>query len=198
MKFLFDMDGTVTSQETLPIIASHFGIEKEIGQLTSETIKGNIPFIESFIRRVNMLSDLPVDQVADLLENIPLYSELQKFICEHRQDCIIVTGNLSCWTSKLCKKIGCRGYFSEALVKDNKVEKLKSILRKEEIVRLYQQLGESVVFIGDGNNDLEAMRIANVSIAVGLTHLPAKSLYSVCDYLIFEENALCRQLNQLL
>lgn len=198
MKFLFDMDGTVTSQETLPIIAHHFGIEKEIELLTSETIKGNIPFIESFIRRVNMLGELPVDQIADLLENVELYTGIQKFISENRKDCIIVTGNLSCWTNKLCKRIGCKGYFSEALVENNKVSKLQSILRKEEIVKLYQQLGENVVFIGDGNNDLEAMRMANISIAAGLTHAPAKSLYSICDYLIFDEKALCRQLNQLL
>lgn len=54
MKFLFDMDGTVTSCETLPLIASNFGIETKIDALTRETVQGNIPFIESFIRRVNL------------------------------------------------------------------------------------------------------------------------------------------------
>ena len=67
MKFLFDLDGTVTSEETVPLISSHFGVESEIHQLTLETVKGNIPFIESFIRRVNILGNLPVDEVAHLL-----------------------------------------------------------------------------------------------------------------------------------
>ena len=54
-------------------------------------------------------------------------------------------------------------------------------LRKEQIVEQYKALGETVVFIGDGNNDIEAMRIADVSIASGLTHKPAKSILTVTD-----------------
>ena len=77
------------------------------------------------------------------------------------------------------------------------VVKLKTILHKEQIVDQYKALGETVVFVGDGNNDLEAMRHANVSIATGLTHNPAQSLMSVCDYVVFDENALVRQLKQL-
>lgn len=34
MKFLFDLDGTVTSKETLPIIAEHFGVQDQIAELT--------------------------------------------------------------------------------------------------------------------------------------------------------------------
>lgn len=198
MKFLFDMDGTITSCETLPIISAHFKISEEIDELTKETVKGNIPFIESFIRRVNILGKLPVSEVSNLLETVPLYHKISSFIQTHRADCIVVTGNLRCWCDKLSKKIGCQSYFSEALVEDDKVQKIESILRKEQIVDMYKALGETVVFIGDGNNDLEAMRHANISIATGLTHTPAKSLYAIADYIVFNEEALCRQLNQLL
>jgi choline kinase len=79
----------------------------------------------------------------------------------------------------------------------DRVVKLKSILRKEDIVDRYRALGETVVFIGDGNNDLEAMRHSNISIATGLTHNPAQSLLSICDYVVYNEQALCRQLKQL-
>lgn len=51
MKFLFDLDGTVTSKETLPIIAEHFGVQDQIAELTHHTVQGNVPFVESFIRR---------------------------------------------------------------------------------------------------------------------------------------------------
>ena len=87
-----------------------------------------------------------------------------------------MTGNLTCWCEGLFKKIGCQCYGSEALCEDDKVVKLKTILRKEQIVGQYKALGETVVFIGDGNNDLEAMRHANVSIATGLTHNPDHEL----------------------
>jgi HAD superfamily phosphoserine phosphatase-like hydrolase len=197
MKFLFDLDGTVTSQETLPVIAKYFNCQEEISELTKRTVAGNVPFVESFIRRVNILGHYSVKETNDLLANVPLYPEIAKFITEHKNDCVIVTGNLTCWCEGLFKKIGCQCYGSEAECEGDKVVKLKTILRKEAIVDQYKALGETVVFIGDGNNDLEAIRHANISVALGLTHSPAQSLLSVCDYVIFNEKALCRQMRQL-
>lgn len=197
MKFLFDLDGTVTSAETLPIIANHFECKDEISELTKRTVQGNIPFVESFIRRVNILGKYSVSETSDLLAQVPLYPEIKKFIDSHREDCIIVTGNLTCWCDGLFKKIGCQCYGSEAECEGDKVVKLKSILRKEQVVDQYKALGETVVFIGDGNNDLEAMRHANISISVGLTHNPAQSLMAITDYVVYNEHALCRQLCQL-
>ena len=197
MKFLFDLDGTVTSAETLPIIANHFECKEEIAELTKRTIQGNIPFIESFIRRVNILGKYSVRETSDLLAQVSLYPEVKKFIDAHRADCVIVTGNLTCWCEGLFKKIGCQCYGSEAECENDKVVKLKSILRKEQIVDQYKALGETVIFIGDGNNDLEAMRHANISISVGLTHNPAQSLLAITDYVIYNEHALCRQMCQL-
>lgn len=197
MKFLFDLDGTVTSEETLPIIANHFNCVEQISELTAKTVQGNVPFIESFIRRVNILGAYSVSETTRLLSEVPLYPAIAKFIEEHKEDCVIVTGNLTCWCEGLFKKIGCQCYGSEALCEDDKVVKLKTILRKEQIVDQYKALGETVVFIGDGNNDLEAMRHANVSMATGLTHNPAQSLMSICDYVIFNEQALVRQMRQL-
>lgn len=198
MKILFDLDGTITAQETLPVIAEHFGVEEKITELTAQTVQGNVPFIESFIRRVNILGNLPVSEISELLAQVPVYPMLYEFIQQHKEDCVVVTGNLSCWCAGLRERLQCKTYCSEAEVVDNKVVKLISILRKEQIVDLYKAAGEQVVFVGDGNNDLEAMRHADVSIATGLTHQPARSLYSICDYIIFNEKALCRQLSQLL
>lgn len=197
MKYLFDLDGTVTSLETLPIIANHFDCKEEIAELTKRTVQGNIPFIESFIRRVNILGKYPVSETSELLAQVPLYPEIKKFIDTHKEDCVIVTGNLTCWCEGLFKRIGCQCYGSEAECEDDRVVKLKSILRKEQVVDQYKAMGETVVFIGDGNNDLEAMRHANISIAAGLTHAPAQSLMAITDYVIFNEHALCRQLRQL-
>lgn len=198
MKFLFDLDGTVTSMETLPLIAEHFGVQDEIMELTRQTVQGNVPFIESFIKRVGILGKLPVSEVNDLLTDVPLYPQLHDFIAANKEHCVIVTGNLSCWCEGLMKRIGCEYYCSEGEVEANQVVKINTILRKEQVVDTFKAIGETVVFVGDGNNDLEAMRHANISIAAGLTHSPAKSLFAITDYVFFNETALCRQLNLLL
>ena len=197
-QFIFDLDGTVTSQETLPLISKKFNIQDKIDSLTIETVKGNIPFIESFIRRVYILGELPIDEVSNLLENVEVYKNVVKFINEHKNNCVVATGNLECWIKKLSQKIGCCCYCSDGIIENNKVVKLTSILKKENLVRRYQSEGQKVVFIGDGNNDVEAMRLADVSIASGLTHMPANGVLSVADYLVLNEEGLCRQLNQLL
>jgi HAD superfamily phosphoserine phosphatase-like hydrolase len=198
IKFIFDLDGTVTAEETLPVIAHHFNIEAEIDEITRETIQGNIPFVESFIRRVGILGQLPVSEISELLANVRLYPQLFDFIRQNCEHCVIATGNLACWVDKLIRKIGCAAYCSEAIVENDKVVKLTKILRKEIVVEELKRQGNTVVYIGDGNNDMEAMRSADIAIAAGLTHQPSKSLLPITNYLIFNEKALCRQLNQLL
>lgn len=197
MKFIFDLDGTITKQETLPIISKHFGVDDEISVLTKRTIKGDVPFIESFIQRVNILGDLPVSEINDLLAEVPLSPKVVKFIQTHKQDCIIATGNFSGWVEKIANKIGCQYFSSDGIVKDNKIVKLTHILKKESIVDNFKAQGEDVVFIGDGNNDVEAMRSADIAIACGLVHQPAKSVLTVADYAVFDEYALCRLLTQI-
>lgn len=197
-KFIFDLDGTITQQETLPLLAMHFDIEEEIESLTRETIQGNVPFIESFIRRVFILGKLPVDAIASLLSTIPLHAKVYEFIQEHKEDCIIATGNINYWVEQLLSRIGCVTYSSEGILEDNKIVKIQNILKKEEIVKQYKAKGERVIFIGDGNNDVEAMRYSDISIASGITHQPARSVLSIAHYLVYTEEALCRQLHQLL
>ncbi|EAK7840898.1 TPA: HAD-IB family phosphatase [Campylobacter jejuni] len=197
-KFIFDLDGTITKEETLPLISQKFQIQDKINELTLNTVKGNVPFIESFIKRVHLLGLLPIDEISKLLETVSLYDQVVNFINLNSDKCIIATGNLECWVDGLLKKIGCDYDCSYAEVHNNKVVKLKKILKKEELVKYYKNLGYKIVFIGDGNNDVEAMRMSDISIASGLTHYPANSVLSVADYLVFSEEALCRQLNQLL
>lgn len=197
MKFLFDLDGTITSQETLPIIARLGDVADRIDGLTKETVRGNVPFVESFIQRVTILKDISVRAISNRLAEVPLYEELHRFLLDHREDCIVVTGNLSCWCEGLFAKIGCRSFSSDALVENDRVVKINSILRKETVVDYFRSQGEKVVFVGDGNNDMEAMRHADISVSAGLTHHPANSLFAITDYMVFNETALCRLLNQL-
>lgn len=196
-RFIFDLDGTISTEETLPLIASHFHIEKEIDTLTRETVAGTTPFTESFIKRVHLLSHLPVSEVRELLGRVSLFRGVLDFIAGHRKNCVLATGNLDCWVEELVGRIGIESHMSSASVDNDRIKRITKILQKEDVVAMFKERGETVVFIGEGNNDMEAMRLADVSVASGLVHIPANSVLSMADYLVFEEGALCRLLNQL-
>ena len=197
MKFIFDLDGTVTLEETLPLIAKKFGKQGLIEELTRKTIRGDIPFVESFIKRVEILGSIPENEISDLLENVTLNDGILDFIRENSEDCIVLTGNYSGWIDGLAKKIPCKVMSSQGYYDQNGVTKITSIIKKENVVKELQASGETVIFIGDGNNDAEAMRTADVSVACGIVHYPARSVLNVADFLVIDTKALKRLLNQI-
>jgi HAD superfamily phosphoserine phosphatase-like hydrolase len=194
MKFIFDLDGTLTTEETLPLIAREFGIEKDIAELTKLSIKGEIPFMESFINRVNLLSEIDVNQVANLLARVGLNEEILEFIAENRKECLVLTGNFSGWISILIERIGCEVISSSGYVNDSNRLELTSIIKKEQIIKELKKDGEFIVYVGDGNNDAEAMKLSDVSIACGLVHPPANPVMQVADYAVYNTSALMRLL----
>lgn len=184
-------------QETLPLIAKRFGKTKQIYNLTKKTIKGDIPFIESFLTRVGILGNIPEKKIDELLGKVRLNHKLLHFIKKNSKDCVVLTGNYFGWISKLTRRIPCKVLASEGCLDGKKSVKLSKILKKEEIVKSIRKNGEKVVFIGDGNNDAEAMRFADVAIACGIVHYPARSVLSLADFYIADTNALIRLLDQI-
>jgi HAD superfamily phosphoserine phosphatase-like hydrolase len=196
--FLFDLDGTITADETLPAIASGISLEKEIKELTASTILGTTPFIESFINRVNLLKPYPLSDIKAVLKDIKLHNHLVDFISNNRDICFIVTGNLDCWIDDLTSRVNCKFYSSIGQVKGDKLIKLESILYKATVVKDFKDKGYEVVFVGEGNNDAEAIRLADIGIAFGGVHWPSNSVLQFATHAIFEEKELCRFLKQLL
>jgi len=198
MKFLFDLDGTVTQQETLPIIARHFGVDAPMARLTEQAVSGAVPYEQSLRNRVMMLRDCSVREVALLLASVPLHEFVGKFIAEHSANCAVVTSNLDCWCSSLIQRLGCQGFCSQAITCDDKLVKIASIIKKERIVEHFKEQGETVVFVGDGHNDLQAMQHAHIAIATGLAHPPAPSLIPIAHYIANNQQSLHNLLTTLI
>ena len=65
--YCFDLDGTLTRQELLPLIASSIGLEDEISVLTEATINGVLSFDKSFKLRVRLLRDAKLEWIHSAL-----------------------------------------------------------------------------------------------------------------------------------
>lgn len=193
--FLFDFDGTITAAELLPLIAREVGLEQEIAALTRDTMDGRLPFDESFRSRVELLRTTPVARVAEIVAAAPVFPRLLDWIVEHRDRCWVVTGNLDCWVAGWMERHGLRYFASTAAMEDGEVSGVASVLRKESV--LGQFAGRRTVMVGDGANDAQIMADADVGIGFATLHDIPPVVLEVADWVVLDEDALCRTLSQL-
>lgn len=196
--FCFDLDGTITTTELLPCIASELGVTDEIATLTRLTMEGHIPFTDSMRLRCLILGQLPVERVHSIVESVPLESLLVEFINERPDDCAIVTGNLDIWLKPLIQRLRCRWICSKASQRLGRLS-LDSILDKGQALRDIRASGdyERHVAIGDGANDAPMLAEADIGIAYGAVHSPALVAVAASTMLINSPEALCRLLKAL-
>ena len=197
-KFVFDLDGTITKVETLPILAAELDLADEMKILTDLTLSGQIPFDKSFRLRYLVLRNLPLKKIQDVMATIELDEEISAFIAEHKKNCAVVTGNLDCWIEPLADKIGCEIFSSTSELDDKNSPVLKKILDKGAVVRELKKTCDKVVAIGESFNDVPMFEAADVSIAFGGVHKPVDAAISVANYVVFDSGALCRLLKKFL
>ena len=184
--FLFDMDSTITRKEVLPEISLKINKLEEMRELTEATMRGEIPFRTSFLRRVGILSDISVNEVNGIVAEIPLNEAIVDFIANNHDRCYVVTGNLDIWISGLMQRLGMLNhtYCSKADVVDDRISKVVSVVDKEMTVRQFVQ---PMVAIGDGDNDAGMCRMAEIGIGFGGVREIAPALLRSCDYAFYDD-----------
>ena len=190
--FLFDLDGTLTRQELLPLIAAEVGLEEEMRLLTRLTIAGQVPFEASFRMRFAMLRSVDVARVRAAVENVELDPALASFISDHRDRCFVATGNLRPWIEPLTSRLGCEVFCNEAVEVDGRLVELEALVRKSEPVHRLRERFDRIVAIGDGANDMPMFESADVGVAFGGVHPPYEGLMEIAQYATFSGESLCR------
>ena len=196
-KFAFDLDGTVTKVETLPLLAAELGLAEEMKILTDLTLNGKIPFEKSFRMRYLILRNIPLKRIQEIMDSVELDEEIATFIREHKDACAIVTGNLDCWIEPIITKLGCANFSSTSELDEKKIPVLKKILDKGSAIRELKKSSDKAIAVGESFNDVPMFEEANISIAYGGVHKPVSTAISVSDYVVFDGGALCRLLKML-
>ncbi len=192
--FCFDLDGTVTSQEILPLISKEIGLHEEIDLLTQITLKGIIPFQTSFKLRVKLLAQIPVDKVKKIVAAVRLEKAISEFIRNHHDVCYVVTGNLDVWVADFIKdELGCGFFTSKAKTNTDTLE-LDSILDKKDAILDLRSKFDRIITIGDSMNDCSMFEAADVRIAFGGVHEPVQSLKKMSDYVVYDASSLVKLL----
>ncbi len=195
--FLFDLDATITKVEILPQIAKAINKEEEMRALTELTMQGEIPFEQSFLKRIELLKDIPVDEVSDMVRDIPVNDKIVDFIRENSERCYVVTGNLDVWISRLMDRIGMSEHClcSKARVSDNRITEVLKVIDKSKAIAA---IDKPFVAVGDGNNDAEMIAAAEVGIGFGGVRDIAPAVMQSATHATYSEEKLCQFLRQLL
>ena len=195
--YCFDLDGTITAQEILPLIAAEVDLYDEIQALTEATIKGVLPFNSSFRLRCKLLSDVPISRVNKIVSKVPLFPSVLEFIQSQPDNCYVITGNLDVWVSGLLDRIGARCYSSTADFKGDQLLGVAHIIDKGEAVKALRSQYDRIVAIGDGVGDLTMFESSDVKIAFGGVHPPIEAVLKSSDLVCGSEQALMSALRGL-
>ncbi|MEY8392216.1 phosphoserine phosphatase [Lachnospiraceae bacterium] len=195
--FLFDLDATITRQEILPAISRKLGVYEQMCSLTERTERGELPFQQSFLQRVELLRQVPVSEVRRLVADVPVNERLAEFIRTHRQRCYIATAHLDIWVEELIKKqdIEHHIFCSQASVKDGYMREILSIVDKNAV---QNKIGFPCVAVGDGNHDAEMIQAAEIGIGYGGVHKVAPAVLACASHAVYQEDKLVEFLERLL
>lgn len=196
--FCFDLDGTITTTEVLPCIASELDLADEVATLTSATMQGHIPFEASFRLRCALLGSISPEKIRSIVADIPLEPNISNFIRENKDRCFVVTGNLDIWIAPLVEQLGCRLFSSHATYVEGRL-RLSRILRKSEAIAQIRELPQfdRVIGIGDGANDVPMLEAADIGISFGGVHPPSQEAVFASQFISHEGSSLCRLLRAL-
>lgn len=194
--FLFDLDSTITKQEILPTVAKREGLYDQMNTLTESSMRGEIPFKQSFLQRVELLKQIPVSEVQDIISKIELNNKLVEFIQVNKSRSYIVTGNLDIWIERLMEKLGMQKnvFCSKAIQYGDYVQDVFNIVDKNAVIK---QMVLPFVAVGDGNNDAEMIDAAEVGIGYGGVRPIAPSVLECATHVVYQEDKLVDLLNKL-
>ncbi len=174
----FDMDSTLVQTEIVDEMAARAGVESEVAKLTERAMNGELDFEQSLRARVAKLKGLDVQQMQDILQNLPFTPGAEKFIRTVQKlgyKLALISGGFSYFAGAIKEKWNLDYAFANDLEiqngsltgnlkgsiidADQKALLLKVIAQQEKIDL------EQVVAVGDGANDLSMLATAGLGIA---------------------------------
>ncbi len=194
---VMDMDSTLIQVEVIDELAKSAGSGKEVSDITSKAMNGELSFNESLSKRVELLRGLDENVLDEIYHNIPFTpgaKKLVKILKKLGYKTAVISGGFTFFTNRLKDELGLDYAFANKLEiingkvtgkvlgdiinGESKAEILEDIAVKEDISL------DQVVAIGDGANDLLMLDKAGLGIAFN-AH---KTVREKADYNISQKN----------
>jgi phosphoserine phosphatase len=175
---VFDMDSTLIQCEVIDELARAAGVGDQVAAITEAAMRGEIPFNESFSRRLATLRGLDESVLEGIARDLPITEGAERLISTLKQlgyKVGILSGGFSYFAEHLKDRFGidCVSANQLDIVDGRLTGEVKGEIvngeRKAELLRgMAQQLGidmRQTIAVGDGANDLPMLSIAGLGVA---------------------------------
>jgi phosphoserine phosphatase len=173
----FDLDNVLIDGEAIDEIGKLMGVETKISKITKKAMEGDLDFETSLKERVALLKGASVEDIKEVVSNIPLMKGAEETIAELKKrgyKIATITGSFEIIANRMKDDLGLDYAFSNVLheedgkltgevsgplVTGSKAEVLKEIMEMEKIK------AEESAAVGDGANDVSMLEEAGLGIA---------------------------------
>lgn len=175
---VFDFDSTLMDGETITILSSAMGKDKEVGDITSRAMAGELDFYESLVKRVKLIEGLELSKALEIASNLPFITgakDIISYLKSKNIKTVVFSGGFHIATDAAQQKLGFDLNFANELHHKNGIltgnvggemmfgdSKGKMLLRLKDFMGLSS---DEVACVGDGANDLSMFKEAGTGIA---------------------------------
>ena len=176
--FLLDVDSTLINEEVIDLLAAQAGVSKEVSQITSSAMAGELDFSESLVKRVSLLAGLSITAIAQVQRKITLTNGAADLITalHSRGDIVaVVSGGFTEIISPLLATLKISKFKANSLeiiegkltgkVNGEIVDRRAKAEFLKELVALSGIPLSDTVAIGDGANDIDMIQSAGIGVA---------------------------------
>ncbi len=175
MLVIFDVEGVLYDAEYLPLLAKLVGKEEEIMDITLKGIRGEIPWEEGLLRRIDALRGIDHDRALAIAAQMPIMNGAKE-ACQKLKKAgwklLAVSGGFTIMTDRLKEELGLDHVASNELVfKDGRLAGVDIMVNSNKanavakMVRQWNEKKEDTVAVVDGANDLNLFDIAGLRVA---------------------------------
>ncbi|GIU71104.1 MAG: hypothetical protein KatS3mg003_0583 [Candidatus Nitrosocaldaceae archaeon] len=175
MLVIFDVEGVLYDAEYLPLLAKLVNKEEEIMDITLKGIRGEIPWEEGLLRRIDALRGIKYEDALRIAKEMPLMPGAKEVCYKLKRAgwrLIAVSGGFTIMMDKLKEELGLDYIASNELIFNNGILTGVDIMvnsnKVNAIAKVIKEFGESkenIVSVVDGANDLKLFDIAGLRVA---------------------------------
>ncbi|RMF32194.1 MAG: phosphoserine phosphatase SerB [Candidatus Nitrosothermus koennekii] len=175
MLVIFDVEGVLYDAEYLPLLAKLVNKEKEIMDITLKGIRGEIPWEEGLLRRIDALRGIKYEDALRIAKEMPLMPGAKEVCYKLKRAgwrLIAVSGGFTIMMDKLKEELGLDYIASNELIFNDGILTGVDIMvnsnKVNAIAKVIKEFGESkenIVSVVDGANDLKLFDIAGLRVA---------------------------------